>query len=411
MRRLATLVIGLLIASSTGIYACTSAVISGKYTKDGRPLLWKHRDTRNLLNKMVFINSGKYSFTGVANSTDSLNKNIWYGINSEGFAIMNTASYNINYDTIKEMGGEGVFMKRALEECADINDFEQLLRSLEQPTKLSANFGVIDAKGGAAYFEVGNFKIEKIDVNDPKVAPFGFVIRTNYSFTGDKVFDGHGYIRYETAERIMMKAVKENNLTAKTIIHELSRSLKHSLTGIDLYKYSTIPENRVTNVFFLDFIPRKSTASVAVIQGVRKGEDPAYTTMWTVLGWPLSTVCIPVWNNPDVGLPKIFNYDNRLKNSPMCFLGMEVKKSAYPYRWKGHSENYIDINKLVNADHTGCIQIITPFENKIFEKAETMLNGWRESKINNKEMKEFYKWVDAEVPAFYDEKFGIKLTP
>ena len=25
--------------------ACTSAVITGKVTTDGRPLLWKHRDT------------------------------------------------------------------------------------------------------------------------------------------------------------------------------------------------------------------------------------------------------------------------------------------------------------------------------------------------------------------------------
>ena len=25
--------------------ACTTAVISGKYTKDGKPMLWKNRDT------------------------------------------------------------------------------------------------------------------------------------------------------------------------------------------------------------------------------------------------------------------------------------------------------------------------------------------------------------------------------
>ena len=31
-------------------WACTSAVVSGKATPDGRPLLWKHRDTDFLKN-------------------------------------------------------------------------------------------------------------------------------------------------------------------------------------------------------------------------------------------------------------------------------------------------------------------------------------------------------------------------
>ena len=34
--------------------ACTSAVISGRATKSGRPLLWKHRDTGEENNKIKF---------------------------------------------------------------------------------------------------------------------------------------------------------------------------------------------------------------------------------------------------------------------------------------------------------------------------------------------------------------------
>ncbi len=410
MKKYSLLILLLYFAVNIHAYSCTSAVISGKYTVDGRPLLWKHRDTNTLLNKIIFSKEGKYSYTGVVNSTDSLNKSIWYGMNSEGFAIMNTASYNINNDTIKGTGREGVLMKRALEECADIDEFEQLLRSLKQPTRVAANYGVIDAKGGAAYFEVGNFVVEKIDVNDPKIAPYGYVIRTNYSFTGEKVFSGHGYIRYETAEKLIKKAAKENNLRPQTIIQEFSRSLYHSLTGVDLYDYSDIPEHNETHVFFTDFIVRRSTASVAVIQGVKKGEDPAYTTMWTVLGWPLSTVCIPVWNSPKTKLPAIFTYNEKLKDSPMCYMGMDVKMRSFPYRWTGHSESYININSLVNADNTGSIQKITPFEDEIFDRADAMLKKWRESEISNKEMQDFYNWVDLEVPAFYKKNFGISIN-
>jgi len=44
--------------------ACTVAVISGKYTKDGRPLLWKNRDTNYINNQIMFFNEGKYDFMG-----------------------------------------------------------------------------------------------------------------------------------------------------------------------------------------------------------------------------------------------------------------------------------------------------------------------------------------------------------
>ena len=60
-------------------FACTSAVISGKATVDGRPLLWKHRDTGSLENKLVFISEKGYDFMGIANVKDPENKDIWTG--------------------------------------------------------------------------------------------------------------------------------------------------------------------------------------------------------------------------------------------------------------------------------------------------------------------------------------------
>ena len=53
-------------------------------------------------------------------------------------------------------------MKKALQTCATIDEFEQMLKELPQPIRLEANFGVIDAQGGAAYFELSNFKYVKI---------------------------------------------------------------------------------------------------------------------------------------------------------------------------------------------------------------------------------------------------------
>ena len=52
--------------------ACTSAIISGRLTPDGRPLLWKHRDTQELNNRVDYISRNKnvkYAFITVVNAS------------------------------------------------------------------------------------------------------------------------------------------------------------------------------------------------------------------------------------------------------------------------------------------------------------------------------------------------------
>lgn len=86
---------------SLPVYPCTSAVVSGRATPDGRPLLWKHRDASDLNNRIVRFEAadGQLAFVGVVNGTDTLAREVWTGYNSAGFAVMNTASYNLKNDT------------------------------------------------------------------------------------------------------------------------------------------------------------------------------------------------------------------------------------------------------------------------------------------------------------------------
>ena len=99
-RRLFLLFI-LCVVAGMSAWACTSAVVSGRVTPDGRPLLWKHRDASDLNNRIVRFDAvkGQFSFVGVVNGTDTLAREVWTGYNSEGFAVMNTASYNLKNDT------------------------------------------------------------------------------------------------------------------------------------------------------------------------------------------------------------------------------------------------------------------------------------------------------------------------
>ena len=392
----------------TSVTACTTAVISGKATKDGRPMLWKNRDTWAVNNKIMIFHDGKYTYTGLVNSKDKTGKSIWIGYNSAGFAIMNAASYNLNNDTIKQTGTEGRLMKRALQTCATVDDFEKLLHSLPMPIRLEANFGVIDAKGGAAYFEVGNFKIYKIDANDQAVAPNGYLIRTNYSFMGTPG-KGGGYIRYVSTQQVFDRAVKNGGITIKTIMRDATKNLRHSLTGTDLWKYAALPAGHEKMVWFRDYVPRSGSASSCMVQGVKSGGNPAFTVMWTDLGWPLASVTLPVILSKRNTLPSVLKYDKKLGDAPMCHFALALKKRCYSYHWGSSSKSYININALLNADKSGVLQVLKPLDDRLIAEGEEQLRNWEKAgRINQKELDALYEKMDKQVREYYAKKFGLK---
>lgn len=405
------IILGVLFSILMGIgsiSACTSAVISAKASKNGRPMLWKNRDTYALNNKIMIFDDGKYPYVALVNSSDKKGRSIWIGYNSKGFGIMNTVSYNLNNDTIKKNGHEGRVMKQALQNCATVDEFEQFLHKLPQPTGLETNFGVIDAQGGAAYFEVGNFKIVKLDANDPKIAPEGYIIHTNYSFTGT-YGEGAGYIRYLNTEPVFETAVRNGGLTPKGILQDAARNLKHSLTGTDLWDYVSLPANHPKMVWFKDFVPRITSASSCVVEGANPGQNPAFTTMWTVLGWPLASVSIPVFLTKDNTLPTVLQYDKKLKDAPLCHFALALKARCFTYHWGNSSKYYMNINPLLNADETGILQVLHPLENQLFDQSDNMIKKWQQAgKIDNKELKQFYDQVDREILTFYKDHFGLQ---
>ncbi len=386
--------------------SCTSIIISGKYTKDGRPLMWKNRDTGFLKNKLMYFSDGKYKYVGLVNSGDLEGKSVWIGYNEAGFAIMNTAPYNVNDpdDKTKMSGYEGRIMKQALQTCKTIDDFEDLLKNLPKPTKLASNYGVIDANGAAAYFELGNFKYEKIDVNDQKIAPFGYVIRTNFSHTGMPGGDG-GYIRYINAQTVFAQAKAEGLIDHKFILQHASRSLYHSLINKDL-KIDPPSENESTLVHFTDFIPRNSSSSAVVVQGVQIRESPDFTTMWAVVGWPLTSVVVPVWLKGGGSLPKVTLYDENLKDSPLSSKALTLKKKCFPVK-RGFGKNYLKLNVLYNKEGSGIMQILKPVEDVIFEKTNKQLDDWRKNGWSKKQIQEYYQWLDTYIQGEYQKLFGI----
>jgi hypothetical protein len=389
------------------LFACTSAVVSGKATRDGRPILWKQRDTGSLENKLVFYAGGRYAYLGVHNLEDSADLEMFMGSNTAGFSIINTQSYNLEYPRYKgKMDEEGIVMKKALTTCVTLADFEALLRETAGKRGVEANFGVIDASGGAAYYEADPYNFRKYDVNDSSVAPRGYLLRTNFSVCGTPE-KGQGNIRYETETDLFAKAEIGGRLSVDFILNEATMCLRQSLTKVDLAG-EPLPGSFESSSFvnFTDFIPRHSTAGSMIIEGVAKGEDPALTTLWLVLGFPLTTPVFPVWVKYADQVPTQF-YSEKHRPAALNDASLRLKSRCFPLKIP-EGKSYIDRAKVVNRQGTGTLQQLQRTDSALVLEGRRLIVKMRSHSITAADVQKSYRdmmrWMDA-----YYAKFGVKL--
>lgn len=347
---------------------CTVAVVSGKATVDGRPLLWKNRDTSFLDNEVTYFNDGKYSYIGVINAGDRTQ--VWMGVNSAGFAIMNSESQDLEGDTLD---AEGYFMKQALMECATADEFEQLLlRTNESGRETKANFGVIDAKGAAMFFEAGNRTFTKFDANDPKVTPLGFIVRANFAMTAVDTSKSYGQVRYKRANELFEKFVMKKRLSHQVILRDIARDLKNEIT--DPYPLPFQGQENDKPVGFIrthHSINRFRTASCAVFHGVLPNENPLLTTMWVIPGEPVCGVAVPLW----VVAGCVPNLLDGEPNSLLNDLIQHIEKKAYP---DTSLLRYLDTSILVNKAGRGLFKKIFFIEDKNLKQTQRRMKRWRQ---------------------------------
>ena len=386
MKKIFFLIIALF--SISFAFPCTSFIISGNATPSGKPMMFKHRDTGELNNRIAHFNGSKYAFIGLVNSP-SLDGEVWAGMNEAGFCIMNTASYNLREDNLDcQMDREGELMYHALGQCATLADFEEWLATYPQPWGVEANFGVIDAQGGAAYFEMNNHRYIKYDVNQEAN---GYRVVTNFSFAG-RHEDYEGWERYQTASAIMQEAFsREREMTPIDAINLFSRKYRHEVLGVNYFQ-----ENAPQYIVDQDYIPRRITSAVICFQGVNAGSDPKYSVMWSALGYPACAVAIPLLVNSS-SLPAYMTARNpkakkgEALHSEMCDASLQIKDQwAFPLHIS-NGKRYVALRTILvgNENKPALMTSTNNVETKIQSDFLPLYQQWVEGNLNDKT---FYKW-------------------
>lgn len=366
MKKQVAILICLMAGFFSPAIACTSAIIGAELNPYGRPLLWKHRDTSSIDNKVEYVAPGPegYGYTGLFNASDRNLKECWTGFNSEGFAIMNTASYNIKDDNVpqKKMDKEGFVMTKALRTCVTVDDFARLLDRLPRPMGVEANFGVIDATGAGAYFETNNDSYIRINLED---SPDHMLVRTNYSHKG-RPNEGYGFIREANALHHLMPAAETKSITPEFLTETLSRTFYHSLLDKDMAE--GLEDGWIIDQ---DFIPRYKSCATIVIEGcvptgkdVKKHSGKDYV-MWTGLGYPPCADIYPVTEGPDGVHPDLKGIQ-KAGHSKASDISKQRRDEVFPRRYD-NGDKYIRLSRLRNPDGTGYLQTI-PKQNLIIYK-------------------------------------------
>lgn len=344
-------------ALPTAAFPCTSAIVAASANPSGRPILWKHRDTSTTDNKVEYIapTADSFGYVALFNASDRDLREAWMGMNDAGFAVMNTASYNIKDDKVpaRKMDKEGILMTKALRTCRTVEDFARLLDSYPRPMGVEANFGVIDAQGNGAYFETNNHSYVRYNLADE---PSGVLVRTNYSHSG-RPNEGYGFIREADAECLLRPYVECKSVTPEVLTEGLSRTFYHDGMKRD-FTFSGD-----TALLDEDFIPRyKSTATIAIEGCVPVSNIDSVTPefvseqyiMWTGLGYPPVSEIYPVRLGQE-GVEPGLRGSLPDGHSPIGDKAVRKRNEVFSAK-NSKGQRFVNVSKLYNEDGSGYAQ-------------------------------------------------------
>jgi hypothetical protein len=344
---------------------CSTAVISGAASVDGRPILWKNRDTDHLSNKVVFVRETPYSYLGVVDADDASGRRVYVGLNAAGFAIMNTVAYNLPKKMDEAEDLEGTIMADALRLCKTADDFENYIKkNTGRALGSQANFGVIDAAGGAAVFEVHNNGYRRLDADS---FPGKYILITNFSRSGE-ADKGRGYVRFDRLTELF-QADEDRKYSFAQILLTFARDMRNPyLSLLEPSKRANLPADKPYYCYTQQTINRGSTAAAVVIHGVTRGQESNGATLWVILGEPVCGIAVPLWVEAGEAPPELSSGDA----APINQESMRLKSMLRPFKDDERVE-YADLAKLENKAGTGWLSVLIAEERDIIDRTGAFL--------------------------------------
>jgi len=362
---------------------CTIGVACGKATADGRPLLWTNDDEAAKNNyEVVYLRDGRFKHLCVVVPNS---RYFGGGVNEFGFCLVGSLAFNLTGESKKGTDSIGI-ARLALQQCVTVDDFENLLKQTNASGRTTwDNFGVIDAFGGAAIFEIGNFSYTRFDATDPKVAPQGYIVRANFALTG-RTGEDVGRARYDRANQLWRQAVENNRLDYRYVFRKVCRDFSVA----EKVSYSW-PEMDVTEKSDFEVLDTENSVSnhltnwVALFHGVRPDENPSFTTFWAILGNPILSVAVPSWVIAESTAPEL----DGEKSSPLCTTANDL-----------YMANYVVNDKrkfLLNPEMLPSISAITyPAEDRIFDQTDSAMTQWRQDYPTAQQVASFHRSMASE---------------
>ena len=379
-------------------HACTMVLVSGSATADGRPLMCKNRDSAEGYNVDMRIVRGEgYTYLAQFHYAEGNRVGPWGGFNEKGFAISNTLTYNV---TAAGTDGNSLTIEKALLSCETVDDFKEMLDSMLNvaPLKVKANFGVLDAHGDAAFFEVWATGYQKYDVNDPEIAPDGVLVRTNYSLSGS-TSNRVGEDRYTIASNYMNGLSEGVNWRD---LLQLSRLLVNK-KGTNLCNQAPQTFQNEKALTLDGYIPRNVSTNAMLIQGVKEDESPLLTVCWSMVGTPITTVAVPTFLTSDDELPSKVLADGG--KAWLCDRGRVLREFVFAYP---QSAKKIDLAKLYNKEGTGIMQIVKGIEEEVLDRGEALIAEAREAgELTPSAWHAYCEWLDPYLEGAYDSAFAF----
>ena len=344
---------------------CTIGVASGRATSDGRPLLWKTRDGQEINNEVYFNTYLPIKYIAVV--SDGQTANSWMGVNECGFAILNSAAFDLPAGSSGL--GNGMLMSYALGTCRTVSEFQHFLDSTNVTGRATqANFGVVDSTGAAAMFETSGNHYWKFDANDSIQVPNGYVLRTNFSVHGG---GNQGIERYRRSCDLIFAFHSGDSLNYRSILRRQMRDFSdHSSHPYQVpYPCQISPGVPVGYIDTEYSICNTYTISTAVIRGVLPAEKAILSTLWICLGQPAAAIAVPYW---PVGVPP--PPANGPSTAPLCDTAILIRSCLF--NWPANT-GYINTYRLRDGQGSGLWTHTFPAEDSLMTATDSILNNWQ----------------------------------